>query len=364
MLRQFTFRLIPIVVAGAFYFVSCFVLSALGDPPNFTLPPPEVAADKATSAASAATAQPDQSPSKGAQQSYVGTNKCFVCHRRQTDAWSETKHAHAFTDVPEKYRNNTACLKCHLTSFGEPSGYVAGTDKDLLMVGCEACHGPGARHVDAAQRFVMANPGEEAKIEQEMRATIVKIPQDTVCVACHKMQAHQKHPAYEGPLASKDGSTPVAACIPALSNAFRMTSSMTPSPSSSRYSTKTCGGCHYDPYKQWSAEIHSALSRMLPAKYLNDQNCQNCHPHANATVNNLKIGTVPHENWIGVVCESCHGPALEHVRFNRQFISSPPLGPKLEQVARDLIRKGKPENTCLQCHVRAGHKEHIPFEAH
>ena len=106
----------------------------------------------------------------------MGTNKCYICHRRQTDAWSETKHAHAVTNVPEKYRNDPACLKCHVTAFGKEGGYASGTDKDLLMVGCEACHGPGAQHIDAAQRFVLANPGEEAKIEKEMRSTIVKTP--------------------------------------------------------------------------------------------------------------------------------------------------------------------------------------------
>jgi hypothetical protein len=361
-LRHCTRRLIPIGVAGAFYFVSRFVLSALGDPPNFTLPPAELVADKATSAAAATTAPPDQSQSKGAPQSYVGTNKCFICHRRQTDAWSETKHAHAFTDVPEKYRNDAACLKCHLTAFGESSGYVAGTDKDLLMVGCEACHGPGARHADAAQRFVLANPGEEAKIEQEMRATIVKAPQDTVCAACHKVQGHQKHPAYDGPSSSKDKGTPVVVCDPTLSIVPSLTSTAQMI-SSLRYSTKTCGGCHYVQYKRWSAERHSALSRMLPAKYLNDQSCQNCHPTANALVSSAGTIADP-RNWIGVACESCHGPALEHVRFNRQYIDSPPFGPKLEQAARQLIRKGKPENTCVLCHARNGHKEHVPFEGH
>ncbi len=156
------------------------------------------------------------------------------------------------------------------------------------MVGCEACHGPGARHVDAAQRFVLANPGEEAKIEQEMRATIVKTPPDTVCAACHKVQAHQKHPAYDGPSSSKDKSTPVVVCDPALSIAPRLTSTAR-MPSSSRYSTKTCGGCHYVQYKQWSTEKHSALSWMLPAKYLNDQSCQNCHPNANAGASSASI---------------------------------------------------------------------------
>jgi hypothetical protein len=275
--------------------------------------------------------------------------------------WSETKHAHAFTDVPVKYRNDGGCLKCHLTAFGKAGGYVTGTDKDLLMVGCEACHGPGGQHVDAAQRFVLANPGEEATIEKEMRNSIVKTPPDTVCAACHTTQAHQMHPAYEGSSLSKAASTPDIACNPAMSVAPRWASTEAPMHTATQYSIKTCGGCHYDQYKNWTTEKHSALSKMLPNKYSNDPSCQNCHPDANAVVSNPNTSDNSHKNWIGVACESCHGPALEHVRFNKQFISSPPLGPKLEQAARNAIRNGKPANTCVQCHVRNGHKEHVAF---
>ncbi len=362
MFRNCTRRLSPICVVVTIFFASRFVLSALGGPPNPNLPPAEVLSDKGTSAASAVTAPPDQSPSQGAQQSYVGTNKCFVCHRPQTNTWSETKHSHAFTDVPEKYRSNSGCLKCHLTGFGKEGGYASSSDKDLLMVGCEACHGPGAQHVDAAQRFVLANPGEEAKIEKEMRSMIVKTPPDTVCASCHTIQAHQKHPPYDGALPARVGSTLVVVCYPAMSVSPRWTTTAATMHSATRYSIKTCGGCHYDQYKQWSAEKHSALSKMLPSKYSNDPSCRNCHPNANSVVSNPHTSDDSHKNWIGVACESCHGPALEHVLFNKQFISSPPLGRKLEQVARNTIRNGKPASTCVQCHIRNGHKEHVAFE--
>jgi hypothetical protein len=345
-------------VAIALFLVSYCVLSALGGSPNSTLPPADVPADKTTIAAAP---PPNQSPAQGVQQSYVGTNKCYICHRRQTDAWSETKHAHAFTDVPEKYRNDPACLKCHLTAFGKEGGYTSGTDKDLLMVGCEACHGPGAQHIDAAQRFVLANPGEEAKIEKEMRSTILKTPPDTVCASCHTTQAHQPHPPYDGAPA-KVASALVVACDPAMSAAPHSTVAAAPVHSATRYSIKTCGGCHYDQYKQWGAEKHSELSKMLPKRYSHDPSCQNCHPNASSVVSNPNASADSHHNWIGVACESCHGPALEHVLFNKQFISGPPLGPKLEQAARNAIRDGKPASTCVQCHIRSGHKEHVAYE--
>ncbi len=299
----------------------------------------------------------------GAPQSYVGTSKCFICHRPQTNTWSDTKHARAFTDLPEKYKNDSACLKCHVTAFGKAGGYASGTDKDLLMVGCEACHGPGAQHVDAAQRFVLASPGEEAKIEQEMRSSVVKTPPDTVCVACHTTQAHQKHPTFMSASAVKETNSIGAARHAASTIAACPAYTIAPVFVSSRYTTKTCGGCHYAQYKQWSTGGHSALAHMLPAKYMNDQSCLTCHPPANAAPKPSILAVDLHNQWIGVACESCHGPALKHVRFTKQFISSPPLGPKLEQSARNSIDKGKPAATCIQCHIRNGHKDHVAFDA-
>lgn len=361
-LSQCSRKLVPLTQASALCLISQLFSSALGGPPSSNLPPAEVVADKATSATSEANAPPNNAPLAGTQQSYVGTNKCFICHRPQTNSWSESKHAQAFTDLPERYRKDGTCLKCHLTAFGEREGYIAGTDKDLLMVGCEACHGPGARHADAAQRFALADPGEEAKAEQEMRTTIVKSPRDSVCISCHKVQGHQRHLAYDGQLTHNNETSPVAACNCESSMVVRFTSAPAVTGSFSRYSSKTCGGCHYDQYKQWSVEKHSALAKMLPAKYSNDQTCQTCHPGANSLTMSASASPDVHHNFVGVACETCHGPTLEHVRFNKQFIDSPPLGPDLEQAARDAIRKGKPDSSCVQCHVRIGHKEHVHFE--
>jgi hypothetical protein len=296
------------------------------------------------------------------EQSYAGTNQCFVCHRSQANAWSETNHAHAFTHLAEKYRDDVACLNCHVTGFGQPGGFVVGTDKDLLMVGCESCHGPGARHIDAAQRFDLATPAEEAKIEQEMRATIAKTPPDSVCIACHITQAHGLHPPYEDTL-------PAPATTASAGRRASRPAAVRPSISTVRtphyvsgYSVKTCGSCHYDHYQQWRAEKHSTLTAMVPAKYLNDQECQNCHVRNDALLTSSILRDDPQRSRIGLVCESCHGAALEHVRFNVRYIHGPRLGPQLELAARQSIRKGRLPTACVQCHVRQGHKQHPPFD--
>jgi hypothetical protein len=341
----------------------CVVRLVLSAPEDLPAPPSSASSHapsvKATTSSEAL--KPRQTSVAGAQ--YAGTNQCFQCHRPQTNTWSATKHTHAFTDLPKKYQADAGCLKCHVTGFGGPGGFAAGTDKDLLMVGCESCHGPGDKHIDAAKRFVLADPGEEAKIEKEMKETIHRKPSDAVCIACHVAQAHGKHPAYEGQPTKAATGHPAVPCTPALTIAYSSRTDGPISSQASHYTVKTCGGCHYDQYLHWQTETHADLFAMVPAKYQSDPSCVLCHQSAGFAVTTIAAKNDPHHAGIGLACESCHGPALEHVRFNKQFISSPPLGPKLEQEARNSIGKGKSATACVDCHVSHSHKEHPKFEA-
>ncbi|MEK7865654.1 MAG: multiheme c-type cytochrome [Planctomycetota bacterium] len=81
-------------------------------------------------------------------------------------AWDPAKAEwfHVFADLPEAERPgwespalnaNLMCLECHVTDYRK--GYDRATGRYQTTwkeegVGCEACHGPGARHVDWAKR--------------------------------------------------------------------------------------------------------------------------------------------------------------------------------------------------------------------
>jgi hypothetical protein len=104
---------------------------------------------------------------------YVGADSCKKCHFAQHKSWKDGKLAKAFEDLkpgnaveakkaagldPDKdYCQDPACLACHTTGYGTPTGYPAPpaegaewTEEEKTRaalnegVTCEACHGPGS----------------------------------------------------------------------------------------------------------------------------------------------------------------------------------------------------------------------------
>ena len=81
--------------------------------------------------------------------SYIGSEACQECHRKEFDQWSHSSHATAFNTLRMVGREYySKCVSCHVTGFGYASGYHIG-NRDrahLAEVGCETCHGPGKQH--------------------------------------------------------------------------------------------------------------------------------------------------------------------------------------------------------------------------
>lgn len=143
-------------------------------------------------------AQDDQKPfdKPPAGQKFVGEKVCASCHFEQDLTWRKTKHAKGFEILPEKYRENKDCLKCHTTGFGEETGFKSPTETGgLVGTSCEACHGPGSQHSEMAKKFA----GKELTADQKkfVGSSIWKMQPKNICVECHLAQSHKKHPPYD-----------------------------------------------------------------------------------------------------------------------------------------------------------------------
>jgi hypothetical protein len=128
---------------------------------------------------------------------YVGEAKCKKCHFKEHRSWksSETyKHAVAWESLKphlksadQKDGEGKLCVSCHVTGFGKPGGFTSEeASPDLLGVQCEACHGPGSKHVEVGEKLKAEkrkhfNEGETRFISKSV----------TACAGCHN--PHHSH---------------------------------------------------------------------------------------------------------------------------------------------------------------------------
>ena len=109
---------------------------------------------------------------------YIGAEKCKMCHNVQYDSWAQTKHAKA-TENAKKSTNpkyDAACLTCHATN----------KDEAMAGVQCEACHGAGS---DYKSLSVM-------KDVAKAKAAGLVIPTADTCKTCHDGKDHHKAVAF------------------------------------------------------------------------------------------------------------------------------------------------------------------------
>lgn len=119
---------------------------------------------------------------------YIGKKKCKICHFKQYRTWKKTGHAEAWETLSEKDRSRPACVRCHVTGYGRTGGFINNKNEEetprLAGVQCEACHGPGSAHAEAAK---------EEESEERVRALINRTPK--TCAECHN--PHETHEEYE-----------------------------------------------------------------------------------------------------------------------------------------------------------------------
>jgi hypothetical protein len=138
--------------------------------------------------------KPLDKPPEG--QTFIGSKACSACHLDQFLTWRQTKHAKAFEILPDKYKTDKSCLKCHATGLGEKNGFESiEATPNLAGTSCESCHAAGSKHAEIAKTFT----GKKLSKDEEayVRSTIYKMQPKNVCVDCHITRAHKKHPEYQ-----------------------------------------------------------------------------------------------------------------------------------------------------------------------
>jgi len=110
---------------------------------------------------------------------YVGDNeaKCKVCHPEETKVMLKSKMFQTFSVLNQEQQADPKCVKCHVTGYGEESGFKdLKTTPKLINVQCEACHGPASLHLKAPIA------------DKEKRKATVKMPTKEDCIKCHNKE--------------------------------------------------------------------------------------------------------------------------------------------------------------------------------
>ena len=95
----------------------------------------------------------DRKPEPAAKGSahYVGQASCTQCHADADAFWQTTGHAKAYKTLSDEFKEfNLDCVGCHVTGYNRPGGSTVTHADGLKNVQCEACHGPGSRHVESS----------------------------------------------------------------------------------------------------------------------------------------------------------------------------------------------------------------------
>lgn len=85
-----------------------------------------------------------------AEATYLGADKCKMCHMKQHTTYMKMKHVKAIESLSAEEQKKAECVKCHVTGYGKTGGFES-LEKTPKMAGvqCEACHGAGSLHMKA-----------------------------------------------------------------------------------------------------------------------------------------------------------------------------------------------------------------------
>ncbi|MFQ5645924.1 MAG: multiheme c-type cytochrome [bacterium] len=129
---------------------------------------------------------------------YLTIARCKGCHKKWYKSWrtnssmsfqsykalfpniSVDNKTEAGLDPQKDYTKVSLCLKCHVTGYGVPGGYVDNdTTPEMGGVTCEACHGPGSKYFQS-----MSKKRRTFTITEIFSKEYVR-PTQATCNRCH-----------------------------------------------------------------------------------------------------------------------------------------------------------------------------------
>jgi predicted CXXCH cytochrome family protein len=263
---------------------------------------------------------------------YVGTDTCQTCHEAQANHFARTIHAKLSSDPS---------WKNHVT-------------------GCEACHGPGSKHVelmaDATDGKAAQPTGHRAirSLKQENEPS--KMISET-CLSCHSgkeehnnfrrgehwrnnvgcTDCHAAHEPLPGP--SKPGSHTLIADSPGRRIDTAVLRLLKDN------ETSLCLGCHTEQKAQFTMPFHHKVLEGIIK-------CSDCHnPHGGFENKQQRLTT-----GTDAACNKCHtdkqGPfVFEHspVRVEGCAICHQPHGSSNPK----LLTRSHVFQLCIECHTNA-----------
>jgi DmsE family decaheme c-type cytochrome len=258
---------------------------------------------------------------------YVGSDTCKGCHEDQAKKMEHTPH-----------------------------GKLLGTQLsrgDLQPHGCEACHGPGSKHLED-----QANPANNLRFGK--KSPLTAVDQNAVCLQCH---SRGKQILWRGsPHESRDVTCVTCHSVHGPASEKGQLKLVKPDQYDSRgqlldkVQYDLCGQCHQVRVMQFSRSSHMPLAARGEAGSLV---CTSCHnPHGSTTEHLVKAVS------INELCTSCHaakrGPFLwEHPPVLESCLNCHQAhGSNLQTLLRMQIPR-----LCQQCHANSGHNNSLYIPA-
>jgi thiol-disulfide isomerase/thioredoxin len=225
---------------------------------------------------------------------YVGNEACAACHSDEYDSWGLTAHSIAWkTLLNHQSTDDPACVSCHVTGNGQPTGWNGEAESTLVNVGCEACHGPGGPHDGTRQDAKDAC----ASCHDPMHTIAFSFAKGLPLIDHYKAadMPDEQFTAARKALLGGD--------VPRSLLAFQ---------AGTNVGVDACASCHPTEVASWKASPHAGAMAQLGPDDAAKAECVACHatPTASGPRPTDVIGYRVAES---VGCESCHGPADSHV---------------------------------------------------